>query len=188
VVSWRLVSPLGRLSSRAGALAVNQFMENAISVRLKIPGLLALFALLGMVALSGGCAAISALPVASLMGSPNASALEIHNNTEARLQERNFIVIKTNVVGQSTGFSLLGILTIVPARFNKAMGRLYAQAQMKPGRPQTVVNLVLEQNSMYFILFSLPRTAISADVIEFIPAAAPDGQSRPPPKETSPTN
>ena len=84
----------------------------------------ALIALLGLAALASGCAGASALSAASLIGSPNASALEIHNNTDVRLQEKNFIVIRTNVMGQSSGFSLLGILTIVPAKFTKAMSRL----------------------------------------------------------------
>ena len=148
------------------------------------PKLSTLFAFLGLAALAGGCAAASVLPIGSIIGSPNASALEIHNNTDVRLQEKNFIVIKTNVVGQSSGFSLLGILTVVPARFTTAMNRLYSQAEMQPGRPQTLVNLVMEQNSMYFILFSIPRTAIRADVIEFIPATTSDIQPRVPPGDT----
>ena len=142
-----------------------------------------LLTFLAIAALCGGCASGSALSVASLMGSPNASALEIHNNTDVRLQEKNFIVIKTNVMGQSSGFSLLGVLTIVPAKFTKAMSRLYVQAEMQPGRPQTLVNLVMEKDATYFILFSLPRTAIRADVIEFIPATPMDLQPRPPPGE-----
>ena len=142
-----------------------------------------LLTFLAIAALCGGCASGSALSVASLMGSPNASALEIHNNTDVRLQEKNFIVIKTNVMGQSSGFSLLGVLTIVPAKFTKAMNRLYVQAEMQPGRPQTLVNLVMEKDATYFILFSLPRTAIRADVIEFIPATPTDLQRRPPPGE-----
>jgi hypothetical protein len=146
--------------------------------------LLALLALLGLAALAGGCAGSAALPVTSLIGSPNASAVEIHNNTDVRLQEKNFIVIRTNVVGQSSGFSLLGVLTIVPAKFTKAMSRLYAQAEMQPGRPQTLVNLIMDKDATYFILFSLPRTSIRADVIEFIPATATDLQPRPPPGET----
>ena len=101
-----------------------------------------------------------------------------------RLQEKNFIVIATNVVGQSSGFSLLGVLTIVPAKFTKAMSRLYAQAEMQPGRPQTLVNLIMDKDANYFILFSLPRTSIRADVIEFIPATATDLQPRPPQGET----
>ena len=128
-----------------------------------------LLTFLAIAALCGGCAGASALSTASMIGSPNASALEIHNNTDVRLQEKNFIVIKTNVMGQSSGFSLLGVLTIVPAKFTKAMSRLYVQAEMQPGRPQTLVNLVMEKDATYFILFSLPRIAIRADVIEFIP-------------------
>ena len=158
-----------------------QDVEKAASSR---SNLLALLALLGLAALAGGCAGASALSASSVISSPNASALEIHNNTDVRLQEKNFIVIKTNVAGQSSGFSLLGILTIVPAKFTKAMGRLYAQADMQPGRPQTLVNLILEKDATYYILFSLPRTAIRADVIEFIPATATDLQPRPPPVET----
>jgi hypothetical protein len=42
------------------------------------------------------------------------------------------------------------------------------------------VNLVMEKDATYFILFSPPRTAIRADVIEFIPATATDFQRRPP--------
>jgi hypothetical protein len=134
--------------------------------------LLTLLSLLGLAALASGCAALSALPIASMVGSPNASALEIHNQTDVRLQEANFIVTKTNVVGQSEGFSLLGIVTIVPAKFVEAMNRLYAQAGIQPGRSQTLANLVLERNNTYFILFSLPRVSVRADVIEFTPATA----------------
>jgi hypothetical protein len=130
--------------------------------------LLALLVLPGLAVFAGGCAAVTALPVASLLSSPNASALEIHSHTEIRLQEANFIVAKTNVVGQSGGFSLLGIVTIVPANFGKAMSRVYANAEMQPGRSQTLANLVMEKNSSYFILFSLPRVSIRADVIEFV--------------------
>jgi hypothetical protein len=153
-------------------------------VLLSSKSLLALLALLALVVVGGGCAAGSALSAASLIGSPNASALEIHNQTEVRLQEKNFVVIKTNVMGQAKGFSLLGILTIFPAKFTKAMHRLYVQAEMQPGRPQTLSNLIMEKDALYLILFSIPRTAIRADVIEFIPATAADIQPRPPPDET----
>jgi len=156
---------------------VPEFRKEMPSLWRQIP---VLAALLGLVALASGCAGASALSAASIIGSPNASALEIHNNTDVRLQEKNFVVIRTNVVGQSSGFSLLGVLTIVPAKFTTAMGRLYAQAEMKSGRPQTLVNLVMEKDATYYILFSLPRTSIRADVIEFIPATASDLQPPPP--------
>ena len=130
---------------------------------------LQMFAVALLALLAGGCAAVSVLPIAALMGSPNASALEIHSQTDIRLEAADFIVTKPNVVGESEGFSLLGILTIVPPKFTQAMGRLVTQAEMQPGRPQTLANLIMEKNSSYFILYSLPRISIRADVIEFIP-------------------
>lgn len=144
----------------------------------RIQNSLALLALFGL-ALAGGCSSVATLPLASVMGSPNASALEIRSGTEVRLQEANFIVTKTNVVGQSKGFSLLGILTIVPAKYTTAASRLYKQAEMQQGRSQTLANMVMEKDSTYLILFSIPRTAIRADVIEFIPPAT-NTSPRPP--------
>ena len=45
-----------------------------------------------------GCASVAALP--STFGSlnPGGSSLEIHNQTEVKLDEGNFVVMKTNVV------------------------------------------------------------------------------------------
>jgi hypothetical protein len=151
-------------------LAKSTVPQSQRQVADRIRNILAPLAFLGL-ALAGGCAAVSTLPIASVIGSPNASALEIHNSTEVRLQDANFIMVKTNVVGQSKGFALLGILTIVPAKFTTAANRLYTQAEMQTGRPQTLANMVMEKDSTYLILYSIPRTAIRADVIEFIPAA-----------------
>jgi hypothetical protein len=137
--------------------------------------------------LAGGCAAVSVLPIAALMGSPNASALEIHSQTDIRLEAADFILTKPNVVGQSEGFSLLGVLTIVPPKFTEAMNRLSTQAEMQPGRPQTLANLVMEKNSSYFILYSLPRISLRADVIEFIAVHATN-LPPPPPATASPNS
>lgn len=141
---------------------------------------LLMFAVALLAVLAGGCAAVSVLPIAALMGSPNASALEIHSQTDIRLEAPDFTMIQPNVVGESEGFSLLGILTIVPPKFTEAMNRLMTQAKMQPGRPQTLANLVMEKNSSYFILYSLPRISIRADVIEFIPVNATNPPPQPP--------
>jgi hypothetical protein len=66
------------------------------------------------------------------------------------------------------------------------MGRLYDHAQMQTGHSQTLVDIVMEQDSINFILFTLPRISLSADVVEFVPSAALEGQSRPPPEQTPP--
>jgi hypothetical protein len=129
-------------------------------------------ALAGLAALVDGCAAIA--PIGSVVSSVNpAGTLGIFNTTEVLLQQKNFVMVKSNVMGQSKGFALLGLITIVPSTFNTAMSRLNAQADLKPGTPRTLVNLALEKDSSYFILFSVPRTSIRADVIEFVPNSQP---------------
>ena|GEM_PF-643860 len=150
---------------------------------------ISLLALLGLLALAAGCAGAAATQLPSTFSSmnPSASSLDIHNQTELRLTEGNFSVVKTNVVGQARGFALLGFITLFPARFETAMGRFYSKADMQTGRPQTLENLVVEKSSAYWILFSIPRVSVRADLIEFasnrplliIPHPVPPGESEP---------
>jgi hypothetical protein len=134
--------------------------------------LLGVAALAGLAALAGGCAAVA--PISSVLGTVGPSdTSQIFNSTQLRLQQKNFFIVKPNVMGQSKGFALLGLITIVPAKFTTAMDRLNAQADLRPGTSRTLANLVLEKDSTFFILFSRPRTAVRADVIEFIPDIQP---------------
>ena len=140
--------------------------------RYRMQKFISLFALLGLVALSAGCAGMAAsstLPESLSSLNPNTTALEIHNQTELRLTEGNFSVAKTNVVGEARGFALLGFITVKPARFQTAMNQLYSKAQMQTGQPQTLSNIIMEKTSAYWILFSIPRISVRADVIEFTP-------------------
>jgi len=74
--------------------------------------------------------------------------VQANTHTVVNLSEGNYVVVKTNVVGRSKGFSLLGLITIYPATTTKAMGRLYAEAGMQEGRAKTVAHLVIEPSSM----------------------------------------
>ncbi len=121
--------------------------------------------LFGLALLAAGCSSVATLP--SAISSLGGSALEIHQNTDVGLSQGNFVVDKTNVVGQARGFSLLGFITIVPARFQTAIGRLYTNAGVEIGKPQTLGNVVMEKSSAYYILFSIPRVYIRADVVTF---------------------
>ena len=127
--------------------------------------------LLGVALLGSGCAGVAASSLTSNLGSlnPNTGALEIHNQTELKLTEGNFSVAKTNVVGQARGFALLGFITLFPARFQTAMDRLYSKAEMQTGHPQTLGNIIMEKSNAYWILFSIPRVSVRADVVEFTP-------------------
>lgn len=131
----------------------------------------------------GGCASL--VPLTSLLSTPSSSAppLQVHEQTDVKLSQDNFILVKTNMVGRSRGFSLLGIITIVPATLTKAMNRLYDKAAMQPGSPQTVANLVIEHSTTYWILFGVPEVDARADIVEFKPLAATES-IRGPPKPT----
>jgi hypothetical protein len=123
-----------------------------------------------------GCAALPTLSP-TLLSQLGGSSLDIHSDTHVRLQEANFVVVKTNLVGQCKGFQLLGLITIVPAEYTKAVSRLYAQAQMQPGQPQTLAHVSVERTSTYFILFAIPKVGVRADLVEFRPP--PPGVVRP---------
>src|SRR5262249_49518454 len=119
-----------------------------------------------------GCAGMAAYPLSSAPAllAP-AGAVEIHSQTEIRLERNNFVTLKTNVVGKCKGFALLGIITMKPAKLSKALDRCYAQAAIHYGKPQTLVNVVMERNNAYWILFSIPEVSVRGDVVEFNPAA-----------------
>lgn len=125
-------------------------------------------ALLVLAMLLGGCAAAPLLPTAtSLLNGPANS--DFHSGTSIRLERANFVTVKTNAVGQARGWSLFGVLTMAPARLGTAMDRLYISAEMQAGRPQTLANVMAERSSSFYILFSVPRVTVRADVVEFVP-------------------
>ena len=122
----------------------------------------------GLPALLGGCAALPFLPATSSLLPNGSSTADFHSGTAVRLEQANFATVKTNVAGQTKGFALLGVITLVPARFSTAMDRLYAHAEVRPGGAQTLANIVVERSSTYLILYSIPRVSIRADVVEFV--------------------
>ena len=150
-------------------------------------------ALLLPVLLMTGCAAL--LPFSSLIGNPQGSgpSVQVHEQTSVNLAADNFVVVKTNVMGESLGFSLLGLITIYPATLTKAMSRMYASAQIEPGQPQTLAHLIVERSSSYWILFGLPKVEVRSDIVAFRPAVKNGGSgigptNVPPARVASPGN
>ena len=125
-----------------------------------------------------GCAAgwATASASGSSLLTSSGAFLEVHSETRIALEKPNFVVVKANNVGQSGGFALLGLITIVPPSCNTALSRLYEQAGMQPGRAQTLANVLVERSSSYWILFSLPKITVRGDLVEFVTnnAAGPD--------------
>lgn len=146
-----------------------------------------LIALLGFALLAAGCESMA--------------TMQIHNQTDVKLTEGNFMTVKTNVVGEAKGFSLFGFITMVPARFQTAMDQLYSKAEVTTGKPQVLGNITMEKTSANWILFSVPRISVRADVVEFVPPSAaiiiphlpqdhespPSDDSVPPDRDKSPT-
>ena len=130
--------------------------------------------------LGGGCASVATLPISSLLPAAS-SSVDIRSQTSVKLDKVNFIVIKTNVVGECKGFALLGFIGISPARFTLAMNQLYAKAEMQTGKPQSLAHVVVERSSTYLFLFSIPKVSVRADVVEFVTKPAAEPRSRAPP-------
>jgi hypothetical protein len=135
-------------------------------------------ALLLLCAILTGCAAVA--PFASaLPGAAPANELDIRTSTQVRLEAGNFVTVRTNLVGSSKGFKLLGFITLYPATLDKAMNRLYAKAEAQEGHAQTLVHLIVEHSGIYVILFSIPKVTTRADLVEFVPERNDDQDSAP---------
>lgn len=85
--------------------------------------------------------------------------------TSVDLTEGNYKVIKSNAVGTDRGFNFLGIPIVRPSVV-EAMGDLRDEAPME-GKPAAVTNVVQEESTTNFLLFSVPKVSVSADVVEF---------------------
>lgn len=117
-----------------------------------------------------GCAGVlPAIPALSGLASTPVGT-PILTTTEVNLYRQNYKIVKANVIGSSVGFSLLGLFTFVSPGYEEAITRLYRSAGIHEGKAQTIVNVVHEKTSTYFILFALPKITVRADVIEFIDA------------------
>jgi hypothetical protein len=144
-------------------------VENGIKM---IKALLVLVLAAG--ALLCGCTSVAPVASSAAGGLFSQPPMQANTHTAVNLSEGNFVVVKTNVVGRSKGFSLLGLITLYPATTTKAMGRLYAEAGIQEGKPNTMAHLMIEHSSMYFVLFSIPEISARADIVQFNPQPRPD--------------
>jgi len=101
-----------------------------------------------------GCASIGQFPAASV--------------TKVELAGKNYEMAKINATGRSFGFNLLGIIPIVPTRYDDAMGDLYSRNVVDPkNKALALTNVTQEKSCLYLILFSIPRLTVRADIVEF---------------------
>jgi hypothetical protein len=121
--------------------------------------------LLLVVFLVTGCAPVPPLPFTLPSGAGQASVLTL---TEVNLAQRNYRVVRTNVVGTSRGFALLGLITVKPPDATEAFARLYEAGSISEGNALALINVIQQSSAPYFLLFSLPEITFRADVVEFV--------------------
>jgi hypothetical protein len=112
--------------------------------------------LICMVAVSffAGCASVGTFPHST--------------GTSVDLTKSNFRIIKSNAIGEDSGFSVLGIIPLVSPTYTNAMSALYSKAGVSEGKAQALINVSQERSTLYLILFSIPKLTVRADVIEFL--------------------
>ncbi|MGD0585587.1 MAG: DUF6567 family protein [Oryzomonas sp.] len=124
--------------------------------------------------LCAGCAIpfFSQLTSSSSSGS-GGQTQGIQATTTVQLSTDNYRILKTNVVGTDWGINFLGIFPIVSPDYAKAIAKLYIAGEVSEGKPQAIVNILQQNTSPFFILFSIPRIMFRADVVEFTKVTPP---------------
>ena len=89
------------------------------------------------------------------------------SGTNIDLSHNNYRVVRSNVVGTSYGFWLLGFIPITSPSHTSAMSELYDNAGVVEGKAQALVNVTQDHSYLYLILFGIPSLTVRADIIEF---------------------
>jgi hypothetical protein len=111
-------------------------------------------------------AACAALCLAAC--STNVGKIVQSNGAEVSLRENNYKIVRASAVGSSTGFALFGVLTLVSPTYSEAKQELYRSVGQKlEGRAIALTNQTEDRSVVNFLLFSIPKITLTADVIEF---------------------
>ena len=101
-----------------------------------------------------------------LVGCTSIGMFPQSGQTKTELSQKNYQVIKPNARGVDSGFFLFGIIPFNTPTFADAVGALQEGVPMK-GRATALANVTQDISFGYYILFSIPKITISADVVEF---------------------
>lgn len=85
------------------------------------------------------------------------------------LEDRKFKIIKARARSVKYGFRLLGFIPIVHPSHSDAVQEIYDSAgQSFEGRAVTLANHTQERTGNWFVLFSVPKLTVTADIVEFV--------------------
>jgi len=111
----------------------------------------------------------------SLLMVTGCSSTSVENNasstqTQVSLSHANYKMVKAGAVGHSYGFRfLLGIIPITAPSTAAARADLYRSLNTPMGgKSVALVNVTEDHSTTWLLLFSVPKTVITGDVVEFI--------------------
>lgn len=85
------------------------------------------------------------------------------------LTHKNYRMIKASATGESTGFSLLGIIPFKSPTYSEAKNNLYNSVDIPiEGKAVALVNQTEDHSCIYLILCSIPKLTLNADIIEYL--------------------
>lgn len=113
-----------------------------------------------------GCPVPLTMPGMSV--SSGSSSPQVGTVTNVDLAAKNYKIVKTGATGSSWGFKLLGLITLKPVSYTKAITELYQDLGISEGKAHALANVVQQESSPFFILFSIPRITLHADLVEFM--------------------
>ena len=115
-----------------------------------------------------------------MTGCASVGKMQHSTDTQVVLKGNNYKIIKAGVKGESSGFWLLGLIPIVSPNYADAKANLYENiGKSLEGKSVVLVNQTQDSSFLYLILFSIPRVAITADVVEFIDEPAIPQENKP---------
>ena len=88
--------------------------------------------------------------------------------TQVALDSNNYKVVKAGVRGESTGFKILGIISLAAPSYADAKAALYQNTgENLTGRSIALANQTEDTSGINLLIFQIPKVTITADVVEF---------------------
>lgn len=122
--------------------------------------------------LFSGC---GALPISLPFSPSTVGSNQLLTGTSVSLSKQNYKIVKANAIGKDWGVNLVGIIPVVSPYYSEAITQIYKNVGDMEGRPRALVNIVHQQTSSFYLLFSIPEIIIRADVVEFTQDGEDDG-------------
>lgn len=98
----------------------------------------------------------------------------------AGMIKSNYRVLRSNLRGESYGFRFLMFIPIVSPSMADAKQEMYDQLRREgiklEGRAIALANATVDRSGIYFLIGSIPRVILTADVIEFIDEPSSDSK------------